>query len=87
MDVSRGSRWLLAGAIMLVAYAVTRARKRFRSLAGSSLIGLVARLDRLGDDLARKSPAPWYLAFNLAADRDHGGSDLLPQLLVPVVAV
>ena len=85
MDVSRGSRWLLAGAIMLVAYAVL-ALGALRSLAGSSLIGWsLGLIDSAMISLAVS--APWYLAFISPRIGDHGGSDLLPQLLVPVVAV
>jgi diguanylate cyclase (GGDEF)-like protein len=85
MDVSRGSRWLLAGAVMLGACSLL-ALGALRSLAGSSVVAwLLGLIDSAMIALAVS--APWYESFISPRIGDHGGSALLPQLLVPVVAV
>jgi diguanylate cyclase (GGDEF)-like protein len=85
MDVSRGSRWLLAGGIMLGA-CLPLILGALRSLAGSSVIAWALGLIDSAM-IALAASAPWYESFISPRIGNHGGSALLPQLIVPVVAV
>ena len=79
-----GSRWLLAGALTLAAYSLL-ALAALRSLAGSSVIAWsLGLIDSAMIALALS--APWYETFISPRIGDHGGSALLPQLVVPVAA-
>jgi diguanylate cyclase (GGDEF)-like protein len=85
LDVSRGSRWLLAGAFMLGAFSLL-ALGALRSLAGSSILAWsLGLIDSAMIALAVS--APWYGSFISPRIGNHGGPAFLPQLLVPVVAV
>ncbi|MHB8060642.1 MAG: diguanylate cyclase [Gaiellaceae bacterium] len=84
LDVSLGSRWLLAGAVMLGACSLL-ALGALRSLAGPSLIAwALGLIDSAMIVLALT--APWYESYIAPRIGDHGGSALLPQLFVPVAA-
>ena len=84
LDTSTGLRWLLVGALALGAYSLL-ALAALRLLAGSSVIawslGLVDSAM-----IALAVSGPWYELFISPRLGDHGGSALLPELVVPVVA-
>ena len=84
LDASTGSRWLPAGALTLGAYSLL-ALAALRLLAGSSLIAWsLGLIDSAMVALAVS--APWYAMYISPRINDHGGSALLPQLVVPVAA-
>jgi two-component system cell cycle response regulator len=84
LGASNGSRWLLAGGLMLAAYALL-ALAALRSLAGSSQVGwLLGLIDAAMIALAVS--APWFGLLVAPRLGDHGGWALLPQVIVPVVA-
>ena len=85
MGVSLGSRWLLAGAVMVGACTLL-ALGALRSLAGSSVIAWsLGLIDSAMIVLALSTP--WYESYISSRIGARGGSALLPQLYVPVVAV
>jgi diguanylate cyclase (GGDEF)-like protein len=84
LDASTGARWLPAGALTLGAYSLL-ALAALRLLAGSSLIAWsLGLIDSAMVALA--ASAPWYTMYISPRIGDHGGSALLPQLIVPVAA-
>ncbi|MGA9761041.1 MAG: diguanylate cyclase [Gaiellaceae bacterium] len=84
LDASVGSRWLPAGVLTLGAYSLL-ALAALRLLAGSSLIAWsLGLIDSAMVALAVS--APWYEMYISSRIGSHGGSALLPQLVVPVAA-
>jgi two-component system cell cycle response regulator len=84
LDASVGSRWLPAGVLTIGAYSLL-ALAALRLLAGSSLIAWsLGLIDSAMVALA--ASAPWYEMYVSPRISDHGGTALLPQLVVPVVA-
>lgn len=84
LDASGGSRWRLAGSLMLGAYLLL-ALAALRTLAGTSVVAWsLALIDSAMIALAVSGP--WLELFVLPRIADHGGSALLPQLVVPVAA-
>ncbi len=85
LGVGLGSRWLLAGAVMVGACTLL-ALGALRSLAGSSVIAWsLGLIDAAMIALALS--APWYESYISSRIGARGGSALLPQLYVPVVAI
>lgn len=85
MEVSLASRWLLAGAVTVGACTLL-ALGALSSLAGSSVIAWsLGLIDSAMIALALS--APWYESYISSRIGARGGSALLPQLYVPVVAV
>ena len=84
LDASAGTSWRLAGSLMLGAYLLL-ALAALYALAGSSAIAWsLSLIDSAMIALAVS--APWLELFALPRIGDHGGSALLPQIVVPVVA-
>jgi diguanylate cyclase (GGDEF)-like protein len=83
-DASTGARWLPAGVLTLGAFSLL-ALAALRLLSGSSLIAwTLGLIDSALVALA--ASAPWYEMYIAPRIGDHGGSALLPQLVVAVAA-
>ena len=83
-DSSAGSQWLLSGAFALVVYSLLLLAA-LRALAGSSaILWSLVLLDAAA--VAVALCAPWLELLLLPRLEGAGGTALLPQLLVPVLA-
>ena len=84
LDASTGSRLSLAGSLMLGAYLVLALAVLYALAGRSAIAWSLALIDSAMIALAVS--APWLELFALPRIGDYGGSALLPQVIVPVVA-